>query len=204
MRWGLLVAIAALLLGVAFIIQENGNGDSIHPTDTLRHSSGQRVRLQLHMPLGRKEIQTPTELAPVATPVPTTVPNTPEPVDSERGGGDTRDDASRRVPTMSNRPNLWDEDGIRGIVCSKPWPCEEALTIVDCESKGNTNERSPTGDFGLFGINYENHRDKVFQVTGLEAAESLFDPWVNVEVGYMIYSGVGGPGGWEQWVCTPY
>ena len=100
--------------------------------------------------------------------------------------------------------SMSDHDELRALVCSKPWPCGEALAIVDCESKGNTNERSPTGDYGILGINYENHRDKVLQVTGSEAAESLFDPWVNVEVGYMIYSGVGGPGGWEQWVCTPY
>ena len=205
MRWVLLVA---LLLGVAFIVQENDNGANISRLDTSNSHGSWPAGYSTPTPdtpvvvPTRVSDQAPAANASPATPVPTTVPNTPVP--TGRDPTSVEEEGARRKDTgVLPRPSLLNSDvDLRSILCSKPWPCEEALATVDCESKGNTNERSATGDYGLLGINYEAHKDRVFQVTGGWDAESLLDPWVNVEVGFMIYSG-DYRGGWDQWVCVP-
>lgn len=53
-------------------------------------------------------------------------------------------------------------------------------------------------------IHYEAHKDKLFAVTGSYDVNLLFDPAVNIAVGYLVWLN-GGPHGksWAPWSCAP-
>ena len=90
-------------------------------------------------------------------------------------------------------------DGFEAIICSKAWPCAEAVAVARCESgldrhgrlDGNwaTNGRN----FGLFQINSV-HADKW---PGFY--QDWMDPVKNTEWAFEIWS----KSGWGPWECQP-
>jgi hypothetical protein len=89
----------------------------------------------------------------------------------------------------------------RILICSYPWPCEEALAVVygtsncpDGESGGDPWAYN-NGCYGLFQVSCVSHRSR-FE----GECEVLYDPQVNVRVAYDIYVD---NGGWSPWTCRP-
>lgn len=82
---------------------------------------------------------------------------------------------------------------IEGLICSYPWPCEQALAVAWCESRYDPAAYNPSGASGLFQIIPYWHSWR------LGPGESLFDPAVNVRVAYELYA----EQGWRPWVCQP-
>lgn len=71
------------------------------------------------------------------------------------------------------------------IVCSVPWPCGQALSVMQCESSGNPNAT----DY-LSGYHHG-----LFQVGG-----GSFDPATNVRQAYLLYlEGVRIGNPWYHW-----
>ena len=88
---------------------------------------------------------------------------------------------------------------LRQIVCSKPWPCEEALTIAQCESELTARAISPpnkngTRDWGLMQIN-----DGAWAQAFPTSWPNVLDPQTNVDMAWHIYSIYG----WAPWTCRP-
>jgi len=87
------------------------------------------------------------------------------------------------------------------LICSYPWPCEEALAVVYGTSNCPNGESSGkawvlnNGCYGLFQIRCVSHRDRF-----IGECEVLYDPQVNVRVAYDIYID---NGGWSPWTCRP-
>jgi len=81
---------------------------------------------------------------------------------------------------------------LEGLICSYDWPCQEALTVMDCESKGDPRAYND-GNHGLF---------QVSAVHGWRVdwnLEALFDPAVNTRVAHDIWK----EQGWGPWACQP-
>lgn len=76
------------------------------------------------------------------------------------------------------------------LVCSYAWPCDQAMRVMLCESRGNPLANG-AGNRGLFQINSVHAR----RVGG--DLEALFDPEVNVAVAFQIWS----EQGWRPWGC---
>jgi hypothetical protein len=92
-------------------------------------------------------------------------------------------------------------DGLEAIVCSFPWPCEEAIAVAACESGVDANGRldgnwahSSTG-YGLFQIN------AVHAWRWPDFWEAWMDPYKNTAWAYEIWLDWGG---WSAWTCQPY
>lgn len=69
---------------------------------------------------------------------------------------------------------------------------DNVLRVMQCESGGNTNAVSPTGDHGLMQINAVNF--------ARFAGRSPYDPEANLEVAYAMSAG--GTSFWA-WSCKP-
>ncbi len=80
---------------------------------------------------------------------------------------------------------------------------------MDCESAGGnprafSDNGPPYGpDRGLMGINLYWHEDKLVNVAGSNDPELLYDPTINVEVAWRVYSGPSGYT-WKLWSCNPW
>lgn len=81
------------------------------------------------------------------------------------------------------------------IICSQPWPCQQALAVSWCESRHDPRALSPSGHRGLM------------QISPIHAGmvggnlDALFDPVTNVRVGYQLYAARGNS--WGAWSCKP-
>ena len=90
-------------------------------------------------------------------------------------------------------------DGLEGIICSKPWPCDQAIAVASCESGLDRNGRLD-GDWATNGNNYG-----LFQINGIHADlwpdfyTSWMDPATNIEWAFEIWSA----SGWRPWSCQP-
>ncbi len=90
-------------------------------------------------------------------------------------------------------------DGLEGIICSKPWPCDEAIAVASCESGTDRNGRLD-GNWATNGNNFG-----LFQINGIHADRwpdfytSWMDPVKNIEWAYEIWS----VSGWRPWSCRP-
>jgi hypothetical protein len=80
----------------------------------------------------------------------------------------------------------------RDLIGAYPWPVDEALRVVACESSGDPSAYY-AGNYGLFQINAVHWR----RVSG--DLEALFDPLVNTRVAYEIWADQG----WAPWACRP-
>jgi hypothetical protein len=86
------------------------------------------------------------------------------------------------APPEVRRPAANPPRNIEALVCSYPWNCSWALSVMYCESGGNPNAYNPAGPYiGLFQI--------------LSSDSSLFDPVTNVAAAYQKYVSQG-PGAW--------
>jgi hypothetical protein len=86
------------------------------------------------------------------------------------------------APPEVRRPAAAPPGNVEALVCSYPWNCSWALSVMYCESGGNPNAYNPAGPYiGLFQI--------------LGSSSSLFDPVVNVATAYDKYVSQG-PGAW--------
>ena len=117
------------------------------------------------------------------------------------------------TPTVTPTPEPLD---LKALICSYPWPCNEALNIVygptsgcpNGESRGDPNALGDYGlgdpgpnSFGLFQIYYPVH----YAVVGPDPY-ALLDPEFNVRIAYGIYTDAirYWNDGWRPWTCPPY
>ncbi len=105
--------------------------------------------------------------------------------------------------------------GMADIICEWAWACEEALAVVYGPTLPNADapDGCPTGEsggsamafnagnIGLMQINAASHMDKLYAVTGTYDVALLFDPVVNVAVGWLVY--VAANETWAPWSCRP-
>jgi len=94
---------------------------------------------------------------------------------------------------------------IEAMVCSKPWPCTQALNVMWCESGGDPTTwtpwpRTPTPDDGVAGLfQIATHANGVRQWVGWD----LYDPAQNIEAAMILWSGNGGA--WApDFACSPW
>ena len=104
------------------------------------------------------------------------------------------------VPTRTPAPVAVAPGGaggdVRAIICSVPWPCEEALRVAFCESSLSPGAISPDGrNYGLMQVNIIHHA----RVGG--DVSRLLNAAVNVAVAYQIYAAAGYT--WQPWSCKP-
>ena len=90
------------------------------------------------------------------------------------------------VPGVPDVPA--DVEQWRGLVCAYGWPCDEALAVLWCESRGDPSAVSPDGqNIGLFQLNL---------IHGYYPG-----PEENVAKAYAIWLDYGGH--WTAWACRP-
>lgn len=102
-------------------------------------------------------------------------------------------------PVFSPKPLAWNVEMWRVLVEEYPWPVEEALAIIGCESSGNPDVISRTNDWGLFQHHFRFWEDRSAQA-GYTSFVSPLDPKVNIHVAYWLWNSKGGS--WEDWVCA--
>jgi hypothetical protein len=99
-------------------------------------------------------------------------------------------------PTTAPPPPL-PADGIEGIICALPWPCQEAIGVAACESGRDMNGRLD-GAWATNGNHYG-----VFQISYIHASrwpdfyENWMDPAKNAQWAFEIWS----QQGWYPWSC---
>ena len=89
---------------------------------------------------------------------------------------------------------------VKAILCSKPWPCEEAIQVAKCESELKAWAVSPpnsngTRDYGLMQINDGAWGRPVFG----DRWDDVLDAQTNVDMAWHIYSIYG----WRPCTCRP-
>jgi hypothetical protein len=90
-------------------------------------------------------------------------------------------------------------DGFEAMICSKPWPCAEAISVASCESgldrKGRLDGNWATNgnNYGLFQIN------SVHSDSWPDFYQDWMDPVKNTEWAFEIWS----KSGWRPWECQP-
>ena len=97
-----------------------------------------------------------------------------------------------------------------------PWPADQAYRVIigptppnawapngcpNGESGGNPLAYN-AGNYGLLQINYDSHVNKLLRVTGSSDPALLYDPAVNIAVGYLVWLESGG-GSFLPWSCRP-
>lgn len=100
-------------------------------------------------------------------------------------------------------------------MCSYGWDCAAALRVIrgptppnadapegcpNGESGGNARAFN-AGNYGLMQINYDSHYDKLYAVTGSYEPTLLYDPAVNIAVGFKVYEAMGNT--FLAWSCRP-
>jgi hypothetical protein len=74
----------------------------------------------------------------------------------------------------------------------------EALAVISCESGGDKDSISPTGDFGLFNINYSAHYKSLPGETKEEKITWILDPINNIDFAYSLYK----EKKWGDWIMS--
>lgn len=88
---------------------------------------------------------------------------------------------------------------LEAIVCSMPWPCEEAVSVARCES-GTDSSGNLDGNWATNGNNYG-----LFQINSIHASrwsdywDNWMDPVRNTQFAFDIWS----ESGWRPWHCQP-
>jgi hypothetical protein len=86
---------------------------------------------------------------------------------------------------------------IEALICSLPWPCEEAIAVARCESGLDPGAIDATGEnFGQFQLN----RATWEPYFGPERWARVLDARSNLEMAYEVYER---GGGWGPWACKP-
>ena len=86
------------------------------------------------------------------------------------------------------------------IICSKPWPCSEALRVAECESELKPWAVSPpnsngTRDWGLMQVN------DVWRPAFPVSWPNVLDAQTNIDMAWHIYQTAGNS--WQPWACRP-
>jgi len=107
--------------------------------------------------------------------------------------------AQTPAPSPAPVPAQLPPDGLEALVCSYPWPCEEALAVARCESGVDRSGRLD-GAFARSGSNYG-----LFQINAIHAWRwagfwtSWMDPAQNAQWAFELWS----EQGWRPWACRP-
>jgi hypothetical protein len=115
----------------------------------------------------------------------------PDPDELLPSGRRMRSDAKPAIQTPT--------DGFEAIVCSKPWPCAEAIKVASCES-GLDRRGRLDGNWARNGNNYG-----LFQINSVHADrwptfyQDWMDPVRNTEWAFEIWL----TSGWGPWECNP-
>lgn len=81
------------------------------------------------------------------------------------------------------------------LICSYPWPCDQALRVAECESGMRADAvNSYSGAAGVFQVVPYWHSWR------LQPGETFMDAAVNVRVAYDLWS----EQGWAPWSCKPW
>jgi len=141
--------------------------------------------------MARSEILAPSATAePTPAPTPAPTPEAPQP---------TPEPVAAAVAVLAAAATPVPLDGFEGIICSKPWPCDQAIAVVSCESGTERNGRLD-GNWATNGNNFG-----LFQINGIHADlwpdfyTSWMDPGKNTEWAFEIWSA----SGWRPWSCQP-
>ena len=86
---------------------------------------------------------------------------------------------------------------IRALVCSRPWPCDPALTVAYCESRYRADAVGD-GSYGLWQIQASTWAD-FMNARGFDFWNQWSDPAVNTEMAWIIYERAGGFWPWSCW-----
>ncbi len=149
------------------------------------------IRDELRAMMARPEIPAPVapaSAAPAPSPTPAPTPEPPQPTP-----------APKPVAVLGAAATPAPADGLEGIICSKPWPCGEAIAVASCESGLDRNGRLD-GNWATNGNNYG-----LFQIDGIHADlwpdfyTSWMDPVKNTEWAFELWS----VSGWAPWACRP-
>lgn len=111
------------------------------------------------------------------------------PPESSGGQGEDRVTAPEAPPL----------DGLEALVCSYPWPCDEALAVARCESGVNAAGRLD-GAAAVGGSSYG-----LFQINAIHAYrwpefwDGWMDPAKNTDWAFQLWS----EQGWIPWSCRP-
>jgi hypothetical protein len=181
---GLLVA--AVVLGAAAYL---GLGDSTHvaavtppsPSSDLNTSLGNNV---LSIGSHSRNSLVKTDGTPTPAPAPPAAELQPP---------------ARTVRSAANAAIQTYTDGFEAIICSKPWPCAQAIEVASCESGLDRNGRLD-GNWATNGNNYG-----LFQINSVHADnwpdfyQDWMDPVKNTEWAFEIWS----KSGWAPWECNP-
>lgn len=181
---GLLVA--AVVLGTAAYL---GLVDSTkvaavtppNPSSDLNTSLGDEV-----LSIGSHSRNTPVKTDGTSTPAPASPAAELQPL-------------ARTVRSAVNAAIQTPTDGFEAIICSKPWPCSEAIEVASCESGLDRHGRLD-GNWATNGNNYG-----LFQINSIHADswpdfyQAWMDPVKNTEWAFEIWS----KSGWGPWECNP-
>lgn len=124
----------------------------------------------------------PAAIPAAEPPAPAPTPATPEPVVEAYG------------------PVVVEAGSIEAIICSLPWPCDEAIGVAGCESgvdrygRLDGNWATNGNHFGLFQISY------IHAWRWADFYDAWMDPARNAQFAYDIWS----ESGWRPWSCRPY
>jgi Lysozyme like domain len=116
--------------------------------------------------------------ASLSTPAPTPTP-TPEPTPA---------------PTPAPKPvsaSSLSSAQVQALVCSYGWPCEQALSVMWCESGGRASAIGRGVNYGLFQINQVHAR----HIAGFW--DAWMDPAANTKWAFDLWS----RSGWRPWAC---
>lgn len=107
------------------------------------------------------------------------------------------------IPIPTATPELRKMRTIPDIICSEPWPCEQAIAVARCESGLNPNAVNP---YPVYLNGQENHAEGLFQLliplhTWRLHFASPFDPEANTAAAYQLWT----EAGWSPWKgpCYP-
>jgi hypothetical protein len=90
-------------------------------------------------------------------------------------------------------------DGFEAMICSKPWPCAEAIAVASCESGLDRHGRLD-GNWATNGNNYG-----LFQINGVHADKwpDFYQDWMNPEKNIEWAFEIWSKSGWAPWECKP-
>jgi hypothetical protein len=183
-----LIATATLALGAAWF---DGHGDEITPRALAASEEATGTEADLSMQVLRIQDMKLRDMSPTPTPVPTPAP-TPTPVPTPPPTPvPTPEPAPPPPPVPAVPPPA--PGSIEAIICSHPWPCQEALAVAACESGLHPTSIGGGRNYGLFQINAV-HAGRFPGFWDLWS-----DPATNASWAYQIWSGRG----WQAWGCKP-
>lgn len=122
------------------------------------------------------------------------------PVDGIVGDWRATPSPEARAPEPTPRPVVREQAPVApvdvvALICSYPWPCQQALSVAYCESHYLVTAYN-AGNYGIFQLNAVH----VSRVGGKGNEYLLWVAEINVRVAYEIWRD---NAGWGPWACKP-